>query len=126
MIFEGAGADVKKALQELRDAIASGDKQRIRDALQNLKNAMARYNGQAEDLTAKKSDPRKKEVLASHIDDLKDKMSDIRALQTKPEDTEKIRSFMDGVEDSVDLFIDAAKVSLPWVLVGLTLVAIQG
>jgi len=106
---EGAGGDVKRALQELRDAIASGDKDRIRDALQKLKDAMNKYNGQAETLTAKKDDPRKRAILNDAIENLKDKVHQVRALQQHPEDKERIKQVMDSVDDSIDFFFDAAK-----------------
>lgn len=62
---EGAGAETKRALAELREALKSGDPERIRQALQNLKDAMARYNGVASDASDNyaKSDPKKKNLM---------------------------------------------------------------
>jgi hypothetical protein len=71
---EGEGAETKRALAELQEALKSGDPERIRQALQNLKDAMARYNGVATDAADKygKTDPKKKNVMNEALNNFRE------------------------------------------------------
>jgi len=60
---EQLGAEVKKAMADVRDAIKSGDKEKTRDALGKLKDALARYNKKADEVTDNHPNPHKKRAL---------------------------------------------------------------
>eukprot|EP01126_Amoeba_proteus_P065312 TRINITY_DN9267_c0_g1_i2.p1 TRINITY_DN9267_c0_g1~~TRINITY_DN9267_c0_g1_i2.p1 ORF type:complete len:807 (+),score=247.18 TRINITY_DN9267_c0_g1_i2:486-2906(+) len=101
---ESAGGQTKKAMADLREAIKTGNSENIRNALQDLRDAMAKYNQQAEEATEKLKDrdPKKKDLVMDELCKFKNNMRDVQALKNKPTEIEKIKEVIDGVEDSVN------------------------
>jgi len=106
---EQLGAEVKKAMADVRDAIKSGDKEKTRDALGRLKDALARYNKKADDVTDSHPNPHKKRALEKAVGDLKDQLLDVRNAQNRPDDTGRVKEVLDGVGDAVDNFLSTMR-----------------
>lgn len=105
---EAAGAEVKRCLAELKDALASGDKDRIREALENLRNAMDRYNNMANDHTEKVEDPHKKRALGDALKDVRNSNMDIRALND-PNDKNRMKEVADSTNDAIENFLTTVR-----------------
>jgi len=106
--IEAIGAEVKKAMADLKDAIASGNKDKIREALEKLKDAMNRYNRLAGDHTRNTDDPHKKRALEHALKDVNESNLDVRSLND-PNDKNKMKEVMDGANDAVDKFLSAVR-----------------
>jgi len=108
---EGAGAETKRALAELRDALKTGDPEQIRKALQNLRDAMAKYNGTATDAADNigKRDPRKKNLMDAALGNFKAVEKDVGSLQSRPNDHAKIEEVMDSVGDALNEVLDVQR-----------------
>eukprot|EP01125_Pyxidicula_operculata_P001205 TRINITY_DN11143_c0_g1_i1.p1 TRINITY_DN11143_c0_g1~~TRINITY_DN11143_c0_g1_i1.p1 ORF type:complete len:1114 (+),score=420.43 TRINITY_DN11143_c0_g1_i1:88-3429(+) len=101
---EGAGAAVKKALENLRKALDGGNPQEIRKALDDLRNAMGKYNDAAAEAAKNIDDPRKKALLDKEAQELRELADDLR--RADPTDAHNIRMLMDSIPDSVDEWLD--------------------
>lgn len=101
---EAAGAAVKAALGNLRKALDSGDPEQIRKALDDLRNAMGKYNDAAVDAANKHPDPRKRDLLGKDADQFKDLMDDVRRLS--PADSNAIKNLMDEIPDRINNWND--------------------
>jgi hypothetical protein len=106
---EQLGAEVKKAMADVRDAIKSGDKEKTRDALGKLKDALARYNKKADEVTDNHPNPHKKRALEKAVGDLRDNLLDVRNAQNRPDDQGRVKEVLDGVGDAVDNFIQTMR-----------------
>jgi len=101
---EGAGAAVKKALENLRKALDSGDPEQIRKALGNLRDAMDKYNNATKEAAGQHADPRKRHLLDEDGKKMRDLADDMSRLN--PADTQRIKNMMDEIPDRVDNWLD--------------------
>jgi len=101
---EGAGAAVKRALEALRKALDGGDPDQIRNALNNLRDAMGKYNDAAKDAAAHHGDPRKRHLLDDEAKKLGDLADDLK--RVNPADSHRIKNLMDEIPDRVDNWLD--------------------
>jgi uncharacterized protein (DUF2267 family) len=106
---EQLGAEVKKAMADVRDALKSGDKEKTRDALGKLKDALARYNKKADEVTDNHPNPHKKRALEKAVGDLRDNLLDVRNAQNRPDDQGRVKEVLDGVGDAVENFISTMR-----------------
>eukprot|EP01124_Arcella_intermedia_P015336 TRINITY_DN2182_c0_g1_i1.p1 TRINITY_DN2182_c0_g1~~TRINITY_DN2182_c0_g1_i1.p1 ORF type:complete len:1140 (+),score=347.38 TRINITY_DN2182_c0_g1_i1:380-3421(+) len=97
---EAAGAAVKKALENLRKAMNSGDPEAVRRALDDLRDALGKYNDVADSTIKQIQDPKKKQMLEGDVDELKELLGDLRRVDpTKPKD---IKNLLDQIPDRLD------------------------
>jgi len=101
---EEAGAAVKRALEGLRKALDNGDPEQIRKALNNLRDALGKYNDATGDAAKHHPDPRKRNLLDKDADKLGDLEEDLKRLS--PADTHAIKNVMDEIPDRIDNWLD--------------------
>jgi len=102
---EVAGAAVKKALDNLRNAMKTGDPEKIRNALDNLKGALDHYNNVTKDAAKGIPDPRKKAILDRENDHINELLGDIR--RADPTNAKQLRGLLDEIPDRIDAWQDA-------------------
>jgi len=106
LINDNYGAAVHEAQSNLREALASGDKARIRAALDNLRYALQNYNNSFGQATAKKADPGKRENLNNQARAIGDIYTDLIQL---PEETENeiVQRTLAPLDSYIDDFSDS-------------------
>jgi len=104
---EAAGAAVKKALENLRNAMKTGDPETIRRALDDLRDALGRYNDIAGQTTKNVKDPKKRELLDRQGDDLNELLGDLR--RADPTNNRDLRNLMDQIPDRLDDWQDTLR-----------------
>jgi len=102
---EAAGAAVKKALENLRNAMKTGDPEKVRRALNDLREAMDNYNNITKDVAKDIKDPRKKNLLDRENDGLNELLGDIRRVD--PTNPKQLRALLDEIPDRMDAWQDA-------------------
>eukprot|EP01128_Nolandella_sp_AFSM9_P008029 TRINITY_DN45_c1_g1_i1.p1 TRINITY_DN45_c1_g1~~TRINITY_DN45_c1_g1_i1.p1 ORF type:complete len:1121 (+),score=413.38 TRINITY_DN45_c1_g1_i1:168-3365(+) len=106
-LIEGAGAAVKRALEALRKANESGDPKAIREALQDLKEALAYYNGLINGTVDDLADTGRKKILEHEKKGAIDLEKDVA--RADPLDKEGITRMLDSVPAAVDDFLGALR-----------------
>jgi len=97
---EAAGAAVKKALENLRNAMNTGDPETIRRALDDLRDALGRYNDITGQTAKNVKDPKKRELLDKDGDELIELLGDLRRVD--PTNTRDLRNLLDQIPDRID------------------------
>jgi len=77
--------------------------------LGKLKDALARYNKKADEVTDNHPNSHKKRVLEKAVGDLRDNLLDVRNAQNSPHDNARVKEVLDGVGDSVDNFLSTMR-----------------
>jgi len=101
---ETQGAAVKRALENLRRAFDKGDPEAIQAALDGVKNALRKYNDEADPIVNSIKDPRKRDLLNRDGDEIKELLGDLGRL--KPTDRAGIKAVMDQIPDKLDNWIN--------------------
>jgi len=104
---EAAGAAVKKALENLRNAKNTGDPETIRRALDDLRDALGRYNDIAGQTAKAIKDPKKRELLDKRGDDINELLGDLRRID--PTNQRDLRNLMDQIPDRLDDWHDTLR-----------------
>jgi len=104
---ESAGAAVKKALENLRNAMKTGDPETIRKALGDLKDALDNYNDIINQTAKNVKDPRKRELLDIPANELQELAGDLRRVD--PTNARDLRNLMDQIPDRIDDWNDTLR-----------------
>jgi len=104
---EAAGAAVKKALENLRNAMKTGDPDIIRRAVGDLKDALDRYNDIIGQTTKQIQDPKKRALLDEDGNELKELLGDLRRVD--PTNQRDLRNLLDQIPDRIDDWQDSLR-----------------
>jgi uncharacterized protein (UPF0305 family) len=94
---EVLGAAVKKALENLRNAVKTGDPEKIRKAVDDLRDALDKYNDAINNVSRNVKDPKKKALLDNAGGDIKELLGDLRRID--PTNQKDLRNVMDQIPD---------------------------
>eukprot|EP01123_Difflugia_compressa_P010050 TRINITY_DN3558_c0_g2_i1.p1 TRINITY_DN3558_c0_g2~~TRINITY_DN3558_c0_g2_i1.p1 ORF type:complete len:1096 (+),score=291.67 TRINITY_DN3558_c0_g2_i1:234-3290(+) len=101
---EIAAGEVKKGVQDLRDAVKRGDPDEIINAIKKLKDAMDKYNDVIADVAKTMPDPRKRALLEQDAKEIKELTGDLR--HVNPDDKHALASLLDAIPERINNWFD--------------------